>query len=179
LQDCAKDASMSFEAYRVADRGAVIFGWQEGIRHWGPEQAEAIEHVARVLSLTFVKALAVHFNDMLNIREASLYQEGKLIRWFGEEDELWAPMDGKGDVLPDAPRCPGSAVPEDENYAFVWDGIDAGLEAGGFRGWLPTGGLLYVADRDNLIWERQGGSITPNPSMGPSANRERNSARTE
>jgi hypothetical protein len=65
-------------------------------------------------------------------------------------------MDGNGDALPDAPRCPGSAVPDDEEYAFVWDGIDAGLEAAGFRSWLPDGGLMYVAAQDNLIWKRAG-----------------------
>jgi hypothetical protein len=93
---------------------------------------------------------------MLQAREATLYQEGELIRSFGEEDELWAPMDANGDERPDAPRCPGSAVPEDEEYAFVWDGIDAGLEAAGFRSWLPPDGLLHVASQENLIWERAG-----------------------
>jgi hypothetical protein len=149
---------MSFEAYRVADRGLVVFGWTEGIRHWGPTEAEVIEDLAKELSRTFVKAVAVHCDDMFQVWVSTLYQEGEQIRSFGEEDEFWARMDENGEVAPDAPRCPGKAVPEDEEeeYAFVRDGIDAGLEAAGFRSWLPDGGLLYVSDQDNMIWERSG-----------------------
>jgi hypothetical protein len=147
-------APLSFEAYDVADQGFVIFGWREGTRHL--EATEEIEDLAKALSLEFGKAVAVHFDEMLQVRDATLYQQGEFIRSFGEEDELWAPMDVHGDVLPDAPHCSGSAVPEDEEYAFVWDGIDAGLEAAGFRSWLPADGLMYVAAQDNLIWERSG-----------------------
>lgn len=147
-------APLSFEAYHAADQGFVIFGWREGTRHLGA--TEEIEELAKSFSLEFGKAVAVHFDEMLQVRDATLYQRGELLRSFGDEDELWAPMDDNGDVLADAPRCPGSAVPEDEEYAFVWDGIDAGLDAAGFRAWLPADGLMYVVGQDNLIWERAG-----------------------
>jgi hypothetical protein len=147
-------APLSFEAYRVANQGFVIFGWREGTRHLGA--TEEIEDLGKALSQEFGKAVAVHFDEMLQVRDATLYQQGEFIRSFGEEDELWAPMDGNGDVLPDAPRCPGSAIPDDEEYAFVWDGIDASLAAAGFRSWLPDGWLTEVAAQDNLIWERAG-----------------------
>jgi hypothetical protein len=156
LKHLAENTSMSFYAYRVADRGIVVFGWTEGNRHWGPVEAEVIEDLAKELSRTFAKAVAVHFDDMFQVQESTLYQDGESIRSFGEEDELWAPTAENGEVAPDAPRCPGNAVPGDEEYALVWDGIDAGLEAAGFRSWLPEGGLLDVSDQDNLIWERSG-----------------------
>jgi hypothetical protein len=148
-------ALMSFEAYRVGDLGFVVFGWREGIRHLGA--TAEIEELANALSLDFEKAVAVHFDEMLQVRDATLYHRGEMIRCFGEEAELWAPMDANGDALPDALRCPATAVPDGEEYAFVWDGIDAGLEAAGFRSWLSTSAGLWpghVARRDDLIWKR-------------------------
>jgi hypothetical protein len=153
LNSFAENTSMSFEAYRVADPGVVIFGWTEGIRHWGPAELEIIEGLAEELSRYIAKAVAVHFDEMLQVREATLYQEGELIQSFGEEDEFWAPKEANGDVLPDGSPCPQSAVPESEGDVF-WDGIDAGLQAAGFWSLLPAGRFMYVADPENLIWER-------------------------
>ncbi len=144
--------SLSFESYRAADRGFVIFGWHEGIRHLSA--TEEIEELAKALSLEFGKAIATHFDEMLQVREATLYCCGESIRSFGEWDELWAPTDCNGDAIPGAPRCPSSEIPEDADYDFVWDGIDAGLEVAGFQSWLPTDGLLQVARKEDLIWER-------------------------
>jgi hypothetical protein len=148
-------APLSFEVYRVVERGFVVFGWQEGPGN----TAEDVEDLAKELSVEFGKAVAVHFHDMLQVRETTLYQGGESIRSFGEQDELWAPMDDNGEELPDAPRCPGYAVPDGAEYTFVWDGIDAGLEAAGFRSWLPTSAGLWplqIAQREALIWERPG-----------------------
>jgi hypothetical protein len=149
-------ASISFEVYRVATRGFVVFGWGEKTRHLGA--TKELEKLAEALSLKFGKAVAVHSEEMMQVRDASFYRHGELIGLFGEEDERWAPTDENGEVLPDAQLCPGHAVPEGEEYEFVWDGIDAGLEAAGFRSWLPVGGLMSIARRENLIWERQGGN---------------------
>jgi hypothetical protein len=57
LEGFVKNTSMSFEAYRGAERGFVIFGWTVGIRHWGPAEAEVIEDLAKELSRKFLKAV--------------------------------------------------------------------------------------------------------------------------
>lgn len=112
--------------------------------------------MAAVLSLEFDQALAVHYDTMLGVREATLYQSGKPIRSFGEEDELWAPTDCNGAALPDAPRCPSSEIPKDADYDFVWDGIDAGIEVAGFGGWLTAYDLTAGFHGDDLLWQRNG-----------------------
>jgi hypothetical protein len=145
-------APISFEVYRVKGRGFVIFAWRE---IGPPEATDEMEELAMALSLKFGKAVAVHMVDNVQIRESTLYEEGKLVRSFGEEDELWAPMDENGDELPGAPCCQSSAIPEGEDYAFVWDGIDAGLEAAGFRSWFRDS-VLEAARKKALIWERTG-----------------------
>ena len=145
-------ASMSFEAYRVADRGFVVFGWHEGTHDLVAIQG--IEDLAEALSLEFGKAVAAYYDKTCDSREATLYQNGEAIRSFGEEDELWAPTDDEGHEIPGAPRRAPKDVPEDEDYVFVWDGIDAALEAAGFRSWLTDDDLTHVGGPEKLIWER-------------------------
>jgi hypothetical protein len=142
---------IQFYAYRVGDRGAIVFGYRDETGHL--TATDEMERLADALSKEFDKAVAVHYDEMLQVYQSSLCQEGKWIRSFGEEDELWAPMDENGDEIADAPRCPGHAIPEGEDFAFVWDGIDAGLEAAGFRSWLPSS-LHEAAHQDALIWQR-------------------------
>lgn len=150
---------MLFRAYRIARGRFVVFGWNQNDRKWRWEDyhAQQFEDLAKELSRKFVKAIAVHFMDDIggDFRLAKLYRRGKLIRSFDEKDELYVLADSEGNALPNAPWCPYSAIPDGAPYQFVWDGIDAALEAAGFGGWLPSAGLWYECWED-LIWEYQG-----------------------
>jgi hypothetical protein len=158
LKDLTRYKSRFFQAYRIARGRFAVFGWNRQERVWNEYDAQAFEDLAKELSRKFVKAVAVHFMDDMggDCRHASLYRGGKLIRSFDEKDELYVLADSKGKALPNAPWCPWKDIPEGEQCIFVWDGIDAALEAAGFGGLLCGEGLWERVDQKDQIWEYQG-----------------------
>ena len=54
----------------------------------------------------------------------------------------------------------GAAVPDDIECDCIWNGIDAALEAAGFRKWLTAHTLVaevaYRAYRQDPLWDRPG-----------------------
>jgi len=118
-----------FGVYRVAGR------------HVAFEHAD-IEAVAAHLSSPASAALAVFYNNQVGFREAILYRNGRQETAFGEEDELWVPLDEKGEPLVDAERLTVSELEEDEEYQTIQSAIEAGLAALGVS---ATANLLKQA----------------------------------
>jgi hypothetical protein len=149
-------ARISLEVHRVTERGFVVFGWRAGAKR--PQAAQEMEGLADEVSLKLGTAVAVHYDNQVGVRAAMLSRDGEPVRCFGEEDEVWVPYGEGGELLLDGPRYPGSAVPEDVECDCIRNGIDAALEAAGFRGWITAGQLAaevaYWAYRTRPLWQR-------------------------
>jgi hypothetical protein len=148
-------AAISLELHQVMDRGFVLLGWRAGARR--PDAWEEMNELADELSLLFDSSLVLHYDDQCGEKISVLSRQGEPVRGFGDEDEIWVPMDDDGNPNLDAPRYPGNAIPEDEECDCIRNAIDAGLEEAGFDDWLTTRGLLdAVSQQEGWIWHRPG-----------------------
>lgn len=145
---------ISFELFPVADQGWVIFGWRAGAKR--PHAADEMEEVAHALSRAFAAAITVHYDDQIGLRLAMLSRNGLLVRHFGEEDEVWVPYADDGELVMDGPRYSGKTVPDDVECDCIWNGIDAALDAAGFRDWITGEKVCRVAQESDPIWQRAG-----------------------
>jgi hypothetical protein len=143
---------------RVGAGRFVVFGWREGAGR--PLCGQEMEDLADQLSLEFGKGVAVHYDDQVGLRAATLYIDGDRAAHFGQPDEVWVPYGEDGEPRMDGPRYPGNAVPDDVECDCIWNGIDAALEAAGFRTWLTENHHLvqvaYRAFREEPLWQRLG-----------------------
>ena len=143
---------------RVARGRYTVFGWRAGAER--PMCAQAVEDLADELSLTLGTAVAVHYDDQVGLRAAMLSRDGEPVRYFGEQDEVWVPYGEDGEPRTDGPRYARNAVPDDIECDCIWNGIDAALEAAGFRKWITSHKLAaevaYRAYRESPLWERPG-----------------------
>jgi hypothetical protein len=148
-------APIGLEVHRVTERGFVIFGWRAGARR--AEAAQEMEDLADELSQKLGRAVAVHYDDQVGLRAAVFSQDGEPLLYFGEEDEVWVPYSEGGELLTNGPRYPGNAIPEDIECDCIWNGVDAALEAAGFRNWITSRRLAAeVAHKDRSLWQRPG-----------------------
>jgi hypothetical protein len=149
-------ARITLAVHRVTEHGFVVFGWRAGTQR--PQAAQEMEDLADELSLELGTAVAVHYDDQVGLRAAMLSRDGEPVRYFGEEGEVWVPYGAGGKLLLDGPRYPGNAVPEDVECDCIRTGIDAALEAAGFRDWLTASQLAaevaYRAYRTRPLWQR-------------------------
>jgi hypothetical protein len=151
-------APITLTLSRVARGRYVVFGWRAGADR--PQCAQEMEDLADELTLELGTAVAVHYDDQVGVRAAMLSRDGEPVRYFGEPDEVWVPYGKDGELCTDGPRYSGNAVPDDIECDCIWDGIDAALEAAGFRKWITAHKLAaqvaYRAFRERPLWERPG-----------------------
>ena len=152
-------AAITLKVSREARGRYVVFGWRAGAKR--PMCAQEMEDLADELTLELGSAVAVHYDDQVGLRAAMLSREGEPVRYFGEPDEVWVPYGEDGEPRPEGPRYPGNAVPDYVECDCIWNGIDAALEAAGFRKWITAHKLAaevaYWAFRGRHVWERPGG----------------------
>jgi hypothetical protein len=109
------------------DRDVFAVYVKEG-RLFNPPEAEKI---AVSLSMRFGKALLLLYDNSCDVRFAALYEGGALVKEFGEEDEIWVPLDERGYPDTDRGRFRWDDIKNDSEveYDCTWDAIDAGFEA--------------------------------------------------
>jgi hypothetical protein len=151
-------AAITLKVSREARGRYVVFGWRAGAKR--PMCAQEMEDLADELTLELGSAVAVHYDDQVGLRAAMLSREGEPVRYFGEPDEVWVPYGEDGEPRTDGPRYARNAVPDDIECDCIWNGIDAALEAAGFRKWITSHKLAaevaYRAYRESPLWERPG-----------------------
>jgi hypothetical protein len=149
-------AAITLKVFRVARGRYVVFGWRAGAKR--PMCAQEMADLADELTLELGTAVAVHYDDQVGLHAAMVSRDGEPIRYFGEPDEVWVPY-RNGELCTDGPRYAGNAVPDDIECDCIWNGIDAALEAAGFRKWITARELTRVAFRafrEKPLWERPG-----------------------
>lgn len=87
----------------------------------------AINEVAAQLSKSCGHSLAVFYDNRCGVNDSNLFRNGSLVESFGEEDELWVPLDDNGYQLTDGERFTVDQLDEDEEYDCIQSGIDVGL----------------------------------------------------
>jgi hypothetical protein len=147
-------APFTLELFAVGRGRFVLFAWRAGANR--PDAWEAVDDLADEISLDFGTAVAVHYDNMVGVRNATLSQEGEPIQYFGEADEIWAPIGSNGEPRTTGPRYPGNSAPRGIECARIRDAIDAALETAGFHRWLTAQTLHEVAYRDQPLWQRPG-----------------------
>jgi hypothetical protein len=149
-------APFTLEAFAAGRGRFIVFAWREGANR--PDAWQEIEDLADEFSLAFGTAVAVHYDNMVGVRIGMLTRDGEAERYFGEEDEIWAPYGKNGKPVTRGPRYSANAIPKGVDCERIWDGIDAALEAAGFRKWLTAEKLhqVAVADSAEPVWKRLG-----------------------
>jgi hypothetical protein len=91
-------------------------------------------------------AVAFAYNDQIGLREAVLFTDGRTVREFGAEDELWVPLGEDGKPAPNVlPLSIGQLVPGEE-YETSHNAIDLAFMAAGFA--EPTcAEIIQIADQ--------------------------------
>ena len=89
---------------------------------------DLIFEFAKRLSCPALRVLAIFYDDGYGIRSAYLFNSGELTLEFSEQDELWAPTDQKGVVIPSADPIRKSQRDENVEYQTVKDAVQLGLE---------------------------------------------------
>jgi hypothetical protein len=87
------------------------------------------DSLAQQLSLRFGHALIVVFDDRTGTRVSSLFRDGTADAEFGEEDELWVPLDANGHAMSNGPRLTPAQLDPDQEYETATNAIQLGLAA--------------------------------------------------
>jgi hypothetical protein len=103
--------------------------------------AEQVHRLAAELSVPFHTTVAVHYDDRCALKIAVLFEGGNLVQEFGEQNEIWVPIDDHGDPVLNGLRYPGNRKPPNQECDCIYQAIDAGLDAAGFSRWLSAATL--------------------------------------
>lgn len=93
------------------------------------EFSKDIFEIAVYLSTKLETVLLIRYDSRISYRSSTLYREGKKIKEFSEEDELFVPLDEDGEPLTDNQRLKQSDFLPDEEYETVMNAIQLGLES--------------------------------------------------
>jgi hypothetical protein len=91
--------------------------------------AEELERVAAVLSESLGKTLLVRWNTTVGYRTATLYVNGELALSFGQDDELWVPLDEEGELIRDQGIFHVKDLDPDTEYDRLKSAADLGFDA--------------------------------------------------
>jgi hypothetical protein len=103
--------------------------------------SERINEVAQNLSKERGKALLVRFDGRISHRSSVLFVDGKEIRDFTEEDEIYVLLGDRGKPLTEGRKftfAEMAAADPDEEFATFCDAIQLGLDAFGIGTWEET-----------------------------------------
>ena len=146
--------SMYFEAVVLSANQYGLTRLLKGLAEL--DESDRIASMALKPFREFSAAVAVHYDDQVGLHTAMLSRNGVPVRYFGEQDEVWVPYGADGEPRTDGPRYAGNAVPDDVECDCIWNGIDAALEAAGFRKWITAHHLAahvaYSAHQDGQPW---------------------------
>lgn len=94
-------------------------------RGWDIDTDRAL---ARDLSVRFGRALLVLYDDSSGIRQAEMYADENLAASYGEQNEIWVPVDDKGYPVADGKHLTVEELRDDFEYDCIRNGIDVALD---------------------------------------------------
>jgi len=94
-----------------------------------------MDDLARELSQLLGRALVVRFDSRIGHRSSALFEHGSLSRAFGEQEELFVPLDERGEPTAGAAPVRRWERDPDAEYETSKNAIQLGLEALGAGEW--------------------------------------------
>lgn len=102
----------------------------------------AIDEVASEMSRQAGSALVVRFDSRIGHRSSSLYCDGRQVQLFGNQGELFVPLDEKGQPVLSATPIRREDLELDVEYETISNAIQQGLHALGAGSWSELFGLM-------------------------------------
>lgn len=94
-----------------------------------------IDHLAAELSKSFGKALVVRYDSRVGHRSSVFFRDGAMVCSYGEDDELFVPLDVNGAPITIAPPIKRADFSEGEEYETMCNAIQLGLVTLGVGEW--------------------------------------------
>ncbi len=94
-----------------------------------------IDELAAEASMAVGHALAVRYDSRIGHRSAVLFRDGQSVRRFGEDDELFVPLDDDGEPIRTASPLGLGELDSNLEYETISNAIQQGLDALGVGAW--------------------------------------------
>lgn len=94
-----------------------------------------IDEVAAALSCDVDRALVVRYDSRIGHRSSSLYRDGRLVGEYGQDGELFVPLDDDGEPILSAAPVLRKDFHADLEYETIRNAIQQGLETIGVGTW--------------------------------------------
>ena len=101
-----------------------------------------IDGLAEHLSNVTGRALVLRYDSRLGHRSSRLYIDGRQIRAFGEDDELFVPLDDDGEPVLSARPVRRDEFEAGAEYETVRNAIQLGMDALGVGDWKALVGVM-------------------------------------
>jgi hypothetical protein len=94
-----------------------------------------MDELAAEVSRQAGKVLLARFDSRVGKRSSAIFENGERRQMFAEADELYVPLDEKGDPVRDAPPLTLAMLDPKEEYETIQNAIQLGLRALGRGSW--------------------------------------------
>lgn len=104
-----------------------------------------MDELAAEVSKSCGKALLARFDSRAGSRSSAVFENGQLGQTFGEDDELYVPLDDKGDPVRNASPVRLTMLDPDQEYETIQNAIQLGLRAFGRDRWTQLFRLITAS----------------------------------
>lgn len=130
---------ISIEAFELPDNLLVVC--QSSPRR-SSAFADDMDCFTCEISKSITKALLIRYDSRVGHRSSRLYVEGHLKREFGQNDELFVPLDEKGEPITTGPHIKFNEMVANEEYETIKNAIELGLSEFGSGSWTDLKQLI-------------------------------------
>jgi hypothetical protein len=125
-------ASRGFQAMPMGDNlSAIVLGSTPSPRR----RQDQLDELAKTLSHRAGRCLVVEYDSRTGTRSSKLFENGDHILDFGEEDEIYAPLDRHGQPKTDGLRLRLAELDPAEEYETIQNAIELGMAKLGVCAW--------------------------------------------
>lgn len=113
--------------------------------------SQETDAIASYISTILNKALVIRYDDRVGHRTSALYENGRLVITFGENDEIWVMLDDDGNPIIDGSKFTAVQVDAviksgDVEFETIRNSIELGLEAFGHGNWEEVFDFIGVGE---------------------------------
>ena len=94
-----------------------------------------MDELAAEVSRRGGRVLLARFDSRVGKRSSAIFEDGERRQVFGEADELYVPLDERGDPVGDAPPLTLAMLDPKEEYETIQNALQLGLRALGRGSW--------------------------------------------
>jgi len=127
-----RERGLELETHEIGDGLTTVY--RSDPRKDGAFSSKMDELAAEVSRLGEMVLLA-RFDSRVGKRSSAIFENGERRQVFGEADELYVPMDERGDPIRDAPPLTLAMLDPKEEYETIQNAIQLGLRALGRGSW--------------------------------------------